>query len=201
MRRKSILPFVALVIAWLVPALAVWWVATPLLAWPVARAAELVSRAGFGDLVQSVEQHEDHSGEYAIVFITSLKPARASTEASESGVMSVESNFRKFAFGLPMLFALVLAARQPHPWRKLLIAYAVLAPFETWGVVCDFLKQIAFDGGPDVASQTGFNAAQREAIAFAYQFGVLILPTVAPAVFWVLAHRRFLECFGAPRQA
>jgi hypothetical protein len=51
-----------------------------------------------------------------------------------------------------------------------------------------------------VASQTGFSAWQREVIAFAYQFGTLILPTVVPAILWVLLHRGFLERMrGAPR--
>jgi hypothetical protein len=30
-------------------------------------------------------------------------------------------------------------------------------------------------------------------IAFAYQFGTLIMPTVVPAVVWVVTHRAFLE--------
>jgi hypothetical protein len=44
-----------------------------------------------------------------------------------------------------------------------------------------------------VALQTNLNAWQREVVAFCYQFGTLILPTVVPAVVWVLMHRRFLE--------
>jgi len=28
---------------------------------------------------------------------------------------------------------------------------------------------------------------------FAYQFGTLILPTVTPAIAWVVTHRSFLE--------
>jgi hypothetical protein len=32
----------------------------------------------------------------------------------------------------------------------------------------------------------------REAIAFAFQFGSLILPAVAPAVLWVALHGRFV---------
>ena len=60
-------------------------------------------------------------------------------------------------------------------------------------IVADFLKDVAIVSGPLIASQTGFSAAQREAIAFAYQFGTLILPTVVPAVLWVLLHRQFLE--------
>jgi hypothetical protein len=59
--------------------------------------------------------------------------------------------------------------------------------------VADFLKNAAILAGPAVASQTELNAWQREVIAFCYQFGTLILPTVAPAIVWVLMHRRFLE--------
>jgi len=44
-----------------------------------------------------------------------------------------------------------------------------------------------------VVSQTGFAARQREAIAFAFQFDSLILPTVAPPIVWVLTHRSLLD--------
>ena len=61
------------------------------------------------------------------------------------------------------------------------------------GGLADFLKNVAITAGPAVASQTGFSAAQREVIAFAFQFGSLILPAIVPAIVWVLMHRRFLE--------
>ena len=51
--------------------------------------------------------------------------------------------------------------------------------------------------GPAISSQTGFSSFQREVIAFAYQFGTLILPTVIPAIVWVLTHRPFLEQMSA----
>jgi uncharacterized ion transporter superfamily protein YfcC len=60
-------------------------------------------------------------------------------------------------------------------------------------VLADFLKNIAITSSPLIASQTNFSAFQREMIVFAFQFGSLILPAVAPAVAWVLTHRRFLE--------
>src|SRR5262249_37613525 len=128
--------------------------------------------------------------------VTKLKPAIPTPQTVAGGVLSVDLNTLLYSFGFPMLVALTLAAGQPHALRTLVIAYAVLVPFVTWGIVAEFLKHIVFDAGPGVASQTGFTAPQRELIAFAYQFGVLILPTVAPAVFWVLTHRRFLEGFA-----
>jgi hypothetical protein len=92
-----------------------------------------------------------------------------------------------------MFAALVLAARESTWPRILLVGYVAILPFVAWGIVADVLKNIAITAGPAVASQAGFSAGAREVIAFAYQFGSLILPTVVPAAAWVLTHRAFLE--------
>ena len=179
--------FVLRVVAWLPLTFAVWYLAAPLLVWPVALLAELFTRSTF-DWVNSVEQMGP-----LITFLTSLKPAEGANPAGVKAVVSVESNVLLFSFGLPMLAALILAAREPHRVRMLLIGFVVLLPFQTFSVVADFLKNVAILAPPAVSSQTGTNAFQREVIAFCYQFGTLILPTVAPAIVWVLMHRRFLE--------
>ena len=179
--------FVLRVVAWLPLTFAVWYLAAPLLAWPVALLAELIVRSTF-DWVKSVEQMGP-----LITFVTSLRPDQGANPAGVKAVLSVESNVLLFSFGLPMLAALILAAQEPHRVWMLLIGYAVLLPFQTFSVVADFLKNAAILAGPAVASQTELNAWQREVIAFCYQFGTLILPTVAPAIVWVLMHRRFLE--------
>jgi hypothetical protein len=189
--EPSLGSFVLRVAAWLGPAFAVWYVAAPILAWPVALLTDAVGRIAFAELVRSVEQHG-----YELSIVSTLRAAAATTENPAGGVISVDLNTLVYSFGLPMLAALTLAARQPRAWRTLAFGYVVLVPCVTWGIVAEFLKHVALDTA-SVAAQTGFGPLQREAIAFAYQFGALILPTVAPAVFWVLTHRRFLERFAA----
>ena len=179
--------FVLRIVAWLPLTFAVWYLAAPLLVWPVALLAELFTRSTF-DWVKSVEQMGP-----LITFVTSLKPAEGANPAGVKAVVSVESNVLLFSFGLPMLAALILAAREPYRLRMLLIGFVVLLPFQTFSVVADFLKNVAILAPPAVSSQTGINVFQREVIAFCYQFGTLILPTVAPAIVWVLMHRSFLE--------
>jgi hypothetical protein len=188
MPAASLGRFVLRVAAWLPPAFVLWYLAGPLLAWPIAMLTALVAKVGFSDVVQAVEQQG-----HLLSIVSTLKPTLATTQNVASGVLSIELNTLLYSFGFPMLVALTLAAGQPHPVRTIAIGYAVLAPFVTWGLIAEFLKHIAFDAGPGVASQAAFTPVQRELIAFAYQFGVLILPTVAPAVFWVLTHRVFLE--------
>jgi len=195
MRELSLGGFVLRVAAWLPPAFLVWYAAATIFAWPIALLTEAVARLAFGDLVGKVEQHG-----HIVTIVSTLKAGAATTGNPVEGVVSVGLNTLLYSFGYPMLAALTLAARQPRAWRTLLVGYFALAPFVTWGIVAEFLKHVAFDTPASVASQAGFGATERELIAFAYQFGVLILPTVAPAVFWVLTHRGFLERFAAARR-
>src|ERR1700730_15179936 len=189
MRANSLGRFVLRVIAWLPLTFAVWYLAAPLFVWPVAVLSEVVTRTAFGDLVKTVEQNGP-----LLNFVPSLHPPQATS--GPKSVLEVESNVLLFTFGLPMFAALILAAREPHRIRHLFLGYLILLPFETFSVVADFLKNAAILAGPAVASQIGITSWQREAIAFSYQFGTLILPTVAPAIVWVLMDRRFLESFA-----
>ncbi len=179
--------FVLRVVAWLPLTFAIWYLAAPLLVWPDALLAEFFTRSAF-DWVKGVEQTGP-----LITFVTSLKPTLPANAVGMKAVVSVESNVLLFSFGLPMLAALILAAREPHRVRMLLVGYAVLLPFQTFSIVADFLKNVAILAEPAVTAQTNFSAWQREVVAFCYQFGTLIMPTVAPAIVWVLMHRRFLE--------
>ncbi|HZQ63413.1 MAG TPA: exosortase H-associated membrane protein, partial [Casimicrobiaceae bacterium] len=124
-----------------------------------------------------------------IVFATTLKPGIA---GPVSATVTVEVNCLLYAFGMPLFAALTLAGTEANRLRILAIGYVALLPVVAWGVLADFLKNVAITSGPLVASQTGFSSAQREVIAFAFQFGSLILPTVIPAIVWVLTHRAFL---------
>ena len=150
----------------------------------LVRALCAIAVLPFGDLVREVERAGS-----TLNFVTSLKPG----QSAGGGVISVSVDGLLYSFGMPMFAALTLAAREPARWRILAIGIAALLPFVTFGAVADLLKNVAITAGPIVASQSGFSAGQREAIAFAYQFGTLILPTVAPAIVWVLSHRAFLE--------
>ena len=183
-RLSPLARFIIAVLAWLPATFALWYFAAPILLWPAALLVDWTARIGFADLVRAVEQAGS-----GIAFTTTLKPG----QSVAGGIVTVDVNMLLYSFGLPLFAALTLAAREGDRTRTLLIGYAVLLPAIAWGVVADFLKNVAITAPPQVASQTGFVAWQREAIAFAFQFGSLILPAVAPAIVWVLTHRAFLE--------
>ncbi|HEY1459036.1 MAG TPA: exosortase H-associated membrane protein [Casimicrobiaceae bacterium] len=193
MATRSLPSFLLLVAAWLVPTFFIWWLATPLLAWPVAVLCQIVTRIGFADLVQGIEQSVE-----MITFVTNLR-APGTLSAAAKAVLEVPSNVRLFSFGLPLFAAMTLAVREAHPLRRLAIGYAALVPVQTFSVIADFLKNLVSE--PGVASQLGYAPWQREVVTFCYQFGTLILPAVAPAIVWVLLHRHFLENLSARHEA
>ena len=184
MKFSPLARFILAVLAWLPATFAIWYFAAPILLWPVALLAELVGRIGFAHIIRTVEQ-----AGAIVTFTTSLRPG----QAIAGGIVTVDVNMLLYSFGLPLFAALTIAAREGNRIRTLLIGYGVLLPAMAWGLMADFLKNIAITAPMQVVSQTGFTAWQRESIAFAFQFGSLILPTVAPAIVWVLTHRLFLE--------
>ena len=173
------------VLGFLPLAFAVWYFAAPVLLWPAGLLASAVADTTLGDLVLRVQQHGA-----VFTFVTSLRPGSAA--ARPDAAVTVDVNGLLYAFGLPLFAALTLAARTPRRVRILAIGYAAVTAVVAWGLLADFLKNVAITSGPAIASQTGFSAGEREVIAFAFQLGSLILPTVVPAVVWVLTHRTFV---------
>jgi len=184
LRPPRLSAFILSVLAWLPLTFAVWYFAAPLLLWPAVLAMQAICATAFAYLVRGVEQVGSN-----VTFTTVLRPGTGLSGA----FVTVDVNLLLYSFGLPLLAALILAARETTWKRHLLVGYLALVPFIAWGGLADFLKNVAITAGPAVASQTGFSAGQREAIAFAFQFGSLILPAIVPAIVWVLMHRRFLE--------
>ncbi len=182
--KSPLTRFVVVTLAWLPATFGAWYLLGPVLLWPVRLLLQLIARLGFVDLVRGIE-----SAGASLSFLTTLKPG----EGMGAGDVSVDVNMLIYAFGMPLFAALTLAAREAKWWRTLAIGYVAMLPFVAWGALADFLKSIAITAPAAIASQTGFSGLQRELIAFAYQFGSLILPAVVPAVLWVLLHRAFLE--------
>lgn len=185
MRASPIARFVARVFVWLPLAFLVWYVAAPVLLLPVKLVVALVAHFGFADLVRAVEQHGS-----SLTFVTTLKPGEARLPGAE---ITVDVDLLVYSLGLPFFAALVVAAREPGRTQRLALGFLAMLPFIGCGALADFLKHVAITAGPLVASQTNFVAWEREFIAFAYQLGVLILPTVIPAILWVVSHRAFLD--------
>lgn len=181
--------FLARTIAWLIGSLAVWYLAGRALAVPLALVARLVVAAFFPDWADEVERAGT-----TLALVSRLEVSGVSGGAPGStAVLSFETDTLKYGYGLPLFFALLLAARAPRLLRKAVIGWALLLPVEVWGVSFDWLKQAAID-----SDAGAFAPLAREAIALGYQFGYLVLPTLAPVLLWAVMSREFLAGFIRP---
>lgn len=130
-----------------------------------------------------------------LVFVTNVEVRPASGQV---GVMTVDVNSLLYTYGLPLLVALMLAARA-KPW-KIIAGAALLFPFQVWGIAFDVLSQLGVKAGLQVSVQAGLSGWRAEFIALAYQLGSLIFPVMAPVALWVGMNEQSVARLVAPQQ-
>jgi len=188
MRPDTLPRFILRVFLWIPVCFGAWYASA---AWHGAVTgwlASLIVDAFEPGIVKAVERVG-----IELVFVTRI-PVQAS--AAQTGMLVVEVGPLIYSYGLALFLALALASRTS--WHKLALGALALLPFEAWGIAFDFLAQAGIKLGPQVAAQAGFSSAQREAIAFGYQLGSLILPPLAPVAVWAALNLRFLEALVRP---
>ena len=124
-----------------------------------------------------------------------LKPVAGGRRAE----VLLEANPGRYAFGLPILGALLFAAwavrRAPGRLWRLGLGYVLLLPFQSFSLVMYLLMELAS------ASQFNIRTLrieqwQLEAIVYGYQFGVLVVPTLVPVLVWLLLDGKFFSAFA-----
>src|SRR5215211_4821142 len=131
--RHPLTRFVITVLAWLPVCFAVWYFTAPLLTLPIHWLALAVAKLGFGDMITDVEK----SGSL-FKFVTNLRPASATSFTGGRSAVVVDSRSLVYTYGLPLFAALALAATGLKDGvrlaKVLVIGYAALVPFQTWGI-------------------------------------------------------------------
>ena len=169
---------------WLMVALAVWY---PLRHWMVLAPAWLagqVMAVVFPRWVTGVQIEGSMQ-----VLVTTLRVWSADNRL---GDLAPEVNGLVYAYGAPLLAALLLASRPRRWWWKLPAGLLVLVPFQAWGICFTWLLQVAVVAGEQTRSQTRFGPWETNLVAAGYQFGFLILPTLVPVLLWLAFDRRVL---------
>lgn len=198
MAEREVHRFLLKVLLWLPVAFAVWYYAAAVLVLPVTELARAVMLPLFPEAIDAIEQRG-----HLLEVVTWVQPAAdAGIEIPEGkqAVLSFGVNPLIYGYSLPLFAALVLAApgTDGQKWLRMGVGLLVLIPVQTWGVCFDMVKTMAFGLGPTPAIQLA--ETEREFVALGYQFGYLILPSVAPVVLWIALHQGFLRDL-APRLA
>jgi hypothetical protein len=108
------------------------------------------------------------------------------------GDVLVEANPSHYAYGLPILWALLLAAGGPGRVGKLALGYVLLLPAQAFSLTMDLIKQMAM-AVPGGAKVLHIEQWQLELIGLGYQLGALVLPTVVPIAVWLVLDRDYVR--------
>lgn len=113
-------------------------------------------------------------------------------QGGRRGELTVEANPARYAYGLPIFLALLLAARGKGRLSRALAGWALLLPAQAFSLTMSLLMQIV------MAAQTNVRLLrieqwQMEAIVYGYQVGSLVLPTLVPILLWLWLDRRFVS--------
>jgi hypothetical protein len=171
-------------LAFLVPALALWYWARDYVVMPVAWLAGGLMHYFFPGWVSGSELNGIN-----LTLLTRLAVAQGSGQVAE---LAPEVSVLTYCYGLPLLAALLLAARAKRLWWKLPVCAVGLLPFQAWGVCFAWLLQVAVQSGPHTRAMTYFTDWDVNLIGLGNQIGFLLLPTLVPMLMWLYLERSFV---------
>ena len=175
--RAATLSLLGRTLLWLVPCLALWYVAAGPLAWVPAKVASPLIGA-VGDVKAMALR--DRGVVYSVSIDAPYELMRRGTGAATA---DVEVATATYTYGIALFLALSLATRGWQKPKLLLAGTVIVWLGSAWGIGFDAMRQLAIS--PELASHVALGTAARTAIAFGYQLGSLLLPTLLPIALWL----------------
>lgn len=187
LRRPSVLVVFGLsAFAWMVVLTLLWTKVSPWTSYPVAALSHFALEQGAPMWVRTV-----HKSPGAMEVETTIE-VQVPEAGGRRAEISVEANPGRYAYGLPILWALLLAARGPGRIARALGGYLLLLPAQAFSLTVYLLMQMVL--AAQVSARTlRASPWQLEAIVYGYQVGSLVLPTLVPIVLWLWLDRQFVN--------
>lgn len=184
---KSLWSFFANAIVLFLLLTPLWMQVSKWTSYPVAGLTQMVLNVGAGYWVRAVNKEPGR------IEVETRIQVQVPGSNSNLGVAELvaEADPARYAYGLPLLLALLLAARSKRGWKKALVGYLLLFIPQTFSLVLEILRQIMVAGGRPGA--LAVDQWQLEAIAIGYQAGSLLLPALAPVALWLWLDRDFFD--------
>lgn len=192
-QRKVVTRFALIAIGGFIVLMLAWVKLSHWLSYPVAVLSHTVLEQSTPMWIRSVEKQP---GKIAVD--TSVEIVVPNSGGRRAEVL-LEANPGRYAFGLPILGALLFAAwavrRAPGRLWRMGLGYVLLLPFQSFSLVMYLLMELAS------ASQFSIRTLrieqwQLEAIVYGYQFGVLVVPTLVPVLVWLLLDGKFFSALA-----
>ena len=187
MAHRTIWGFFFAALAWFLVLTVVWMQVSAWTSYPAAGLAHIALGNGAKQWVRTVHKEPGRIEVDTRVIV----PAATQKDGKGVAELIAEVEPARYAYGLPLFLALLFAARGRHMAGKALAGYVILWVPQAFSIVFSILKQIIVAGGSPAA--LGIAAWQMEGIALGYQFGSLLLPTLAPVLLWLWFDHAFFS--------
>lgn len=185
LRRPSpLLGFVLSAFVWMVALTGLWTQASPWTSYPVGVLSKWALEKAAPMWVRSVDIRPGQ------MLVESPIAVPVPSAGGRLGEVSVEADPGRYAYGLPIFLALLLAARGPRRLGLALGGYALLLPLQAFSATMYVLMQLMGATGMS-AHRLLVEHWQMEALVYGYQVGALVVPTLAPIMVWLWLDRRF----------
>ncbi len=165
-----------------------WFFAASLLMLPAGLLAEQLLVWIYPDIFQRIFQ-----ADFMFEIQTAIEVPNP--EGGEDLLLTWDVNPMIYAWGMALLFGLIMATPMPVRWRllQMLIGFSVVSLVTVWGVFWEVWRDLAFLFGPDGRAVVDQTALSPTVIALCYQLGYLMFPAVVPLATWILMNRSFIE--------
>ena len=187
-QRKVLPRFAAFAFAGIILITLLWTKLTPWVSYPIAVLSEVALHEVAPMWVREVQKKP---GEIDVITSVGVPVPNAGGQIAD---VVVDADPGRYAFGLPIFLALVFAAyaanRAPGRLAKAIGGYLILLPIQSFSLVMYLLMQVLVAAKLDIRTLR-VDPWQVESIVFGYQVGVLVLPTLAPVLVWLLLDRKF----------
>jgi hypothetical protein len=187
MRRTSRLTiFILSVFAWIVVLTVLWSRVSAWTSHPVGVIAHVALEQGAPMWVRQVHLEP---GAMEVDTAVAIPVPQAGGRMAE---FTVEANPARYAYGLPIFLALLLAAGGKKRLGRAAAGYLLLLPVQAFSLYMYLLMQIVLTAQANVRLLR-VSHWQIEAIVYGYQVGALVLPTLVPVLLWLWLDRRFVN--------
>ncbi len=187
MRRPSALTiFVLSAFGWIVVLTLAWSQVSAWTSYPVGVLSHIALEQGAPMWVRQV-----HLKPGAMEVDTAIEVPVAQA-GGQRGEITIEASPGRYAYGLPIFLALLLAARGQGRVVRAVAGYVLLLPFQALSLTMYSLMQML------LAAQLNLRFLrisqwQMEIIVYGYQVGALVLPTLVPILLWLWLDSRFVN--------
>ena len=192
MRKPSpFVVFVASAFGWMLALTVLWTQISPWTSYPVGVISSVALEQGAPMWVREVRLKP------GVMDVDTRVAIPVPSAGGRRAEVTIDVNPARYAYGLPIFLALLLAARGPRRLMRGVVGYLVLLPAQAFSLSMYALMQLVLAAQVN-ARLLRIAPWQLELLVYGYQVGSLVVPTLVPILVWLWLDRQFVAKVVVP---